>query len=433
MLRVWKPVGGASAFGREEPGSDNIQVELLRYAAAERGIAIQPVEGSFWRMSFAGHTHSFSAAVPDTLSLVARRIAHSKQLTKTVLAGAGISVPRGAVFDSADKPAAWRFAQQLGLPVVIKPIHGSGGRAVTPGVSTEALFNLAWDVASAAQPHVVVEEMILGRDHRLLVVGDRMVLACWRSRAALVGDGVSSLTQLIERRNAMRAANPAFRHKLISLTPVMLHNLALDGVTPDTVIENDRRVLLTLVGNTALGGANLDVTEQVHADFAEIAVKARAALPGVLHIGIDLLVPDISRPAAEQRYAVCEANSAPDLAMHHFPIDGPGRDAAGELLAGLFPGSAPVPPEQWRRVGIGANGCPPWAAGVLWKLAALRAVAGRVQSLGPHGIAAELFGPPLAVDDVVRGFARMFPTAKLTTGVPRAPVTLKLEAVGFRP
>lgn len=429
MGGVWTPVGGARAFGQ---AGANIQVELLRYAAAERGIATEVIEGEFWRASLAGITHTFAGAVPDTLTVVARRAADSKQVTRTLLAEAGLPVPRGQAFDRADRAAGWRYATELGLPVVVKPIRGNGGKGVTPGISTEALFDLAWEAASG-EPQIVVEEMVGGLDYRLLVVGDRMVLASWRRRAALVGDGTSTLAQLVEQRNAARADNPVFSRKPIALSAVMLHNLALKGLGHNSVLTKGLRVILTLTANTALGGANLDVTDRVHPGFAEIAIRARAAIPGTVHVGVDLLAADISRSPAEQDYAICEVNAQPDLAFHHLPIEGPARDAAGALIEGLFPGATPVPPEQWRRASLEASECPPGAAQALWKLAALHAVAGHIRASGAHRLAAELCGPPPAVAHVLAEFARAYPGIALTAANSLRPAVSLLEASGFSP
>lgn len=416
LARTWAPIGGFATF---DHGTDG-QRQVVRYAAAERDIVIDDVAPPklFW-LRHGERRVLFYNYLPDTTTFVAREISNSKQLTKRMLSVAGVPNPEGESFSRGDRARAWAYARKLGLPVVVKSQSGSGGVGVTPGIADEAHFRTAWDDAGRTAT-VVVEKHVAGIDNRILVVGDKAVCATLREPAFVVGDGRATIAGLIEARNLARAENRFVGRKPLKISPMIERNLAILGLTTQSVIEAGRRLRLHEIANVGGGGDSEDVTDRLHPDFAEIAVRAARAIPGIAHAGVDLLAPDISRPAAGQRYAVCEINTRPDIALHHFPFFGPARDAAGAMLDHFFPEAAIVPRERWRAVSLrlAGNGGPPDLRAIaqrlagkatgreqaeeLRRLAALSALTGWVRSGWGGALEAYFCGPPLALERLVR-------------------------------
>src|SRR5690606_12090213 len=122
------------------------------------------------------------------------------------------------------------------------------------------------------------------------------------------------------------------------LTDEMKRNLAKRGFHEDSIIPQGEHIQLLPVANIGTGGDSVDVTDEVHPGFIEIAVKAAHAIPEVFFAGVDILAPDITAAPDEQEYAICEVNTRPDIGMHHFPVRGQRRDAAGALIEAIFPG-----------------------------------------------------------------------------------------------
>jgi cyanophycin synthetase len=162
-------------------------------------------------------------------------------------------------------------------------------------------------------------------------------------------------------------------------------------------------VTLHAVANIGAGGESVDVTALVHPDSEDIAVRAAKTLPGALHAGLDLLAEDVSAPPAGQEWAVCEINSRPGLAMHHFPVSGRPRDAAGALIEHLFPGSRICGPFEYRSVRTVISG---QVTGVgfrqwIWRRAHRRGLTGLVRNLEAGQVEAIFSGAPHAVEDMV--------------------------------
>lgn len=97
-------------------------------AAVARGIPFRRLtRGSLVQLGWGSRQRRIQAAEVDGTSAIAESIAQDKDLTKKLLHAAGVPVPLGRpVTDLED---AWAAAQEIGLPVVVKPQDGNQGRA----------------------------------------------------------------------------------------------------------------------------------------------------------------------------------------------------------------------------------------------------------------------------------------------------------------
>jgi cyanophycin synthetase len=278
-------------------------------------------------------------AVTDRTSSIAEGIAVSKQLTKDVLAAAGVPVPLGRVVSSATE--AWETAQAVGMPVVVKPADGNHGRGVFLNLSCREEIERAFPVASSEgrrEQTVVVEQFVPGVEHRLLVVGDRMVACAKGEHIYVTGDGRRTIAELIDLQinsDPRRGRSAAMPNKTVDLDATVLAQLDQEGVTPESVPVDGRRVLVKQIGTHGL-----DVTASVHPEMAATAVRAARAV-GLDIAGIDLVARDIDRPPREQGAAVCEVNAGPQLMIHAHPSQGPGQPVGEAVVDLLFTTSAP--------------------------------------------------------------------------------------------
>lgn len=304
-------------------------------SAKKRRLNVTRISNALFTISSTYKTHTFFNHAVDLTSHTARLITKSKHITKICLDQAGVCTPAGSTFQKSEIDKAWGYAQHIGMPVVIKPLSGTGGTGVTSNILSRELFEVAWNGASRSQT-IVVEKHIQGDDHRLLVAGSSMIAAAIREPASIVGDGTHKISELIDKKNKIRQENPYYGTKKIRLTPSIKFHLGELGLSADCVLSEGQKILLHPVANIGMGGESIDVTEDVHPEFSKIAIRALKAIPGMFHGGIDLIAPDISKHPDSQTWAVIESNSVPDLAMHHFPTHGTPRDAAGALLDILF-------------------------------------------------------------------------------------------------
>lgn len=265
-----------------------------------------------------------------------RSLADRKQDARILLLDANLRVPDSQVFGPNQRGAARRWAGERAAESVVKPTALARARGVTTEIRTDGEFDVAWDRAigassSRSNRQVLVEEHISGEDIRCFVVGGRMVTATQRRRPRVVGDGASTIVELIAEKNQVRAAHPTLHPYLIPEDPELLDQLAASGMTVNDVPEDGQIVMLRRVSNLSGGGDSVDVTDSIHPDFESIAARAVAAIPGAEYLGVDLIVPDITAPPGTQRHVVTEVEAAPGP-LTDFPIEGEPRDMAGAIL-----------------------------------------------------------------------------------------------------
>ncbi|NBR07101.1 MAG: hypothetical protein EBT92_15235 [Planctomycetes bacterium] len=268
--------------------------------------------------------------------LLAENIAQDKDWTRQLLETVGVPVPQGRVVVSRED--AWVAAQEIGLPVVVKPQFGSQGNGVSINLHSEQQVLDAFDNANAFNCSVVTESFKEGADYRILVIGDRMVAASLREPAQVVGDGVSTIAQLVAvvNKDPRRAESHAGVLSPIPLDPISLAVLASQGFSLESIPGKGAKVLIRKNANLSTGGTAKDVTDLVHPQVATLAISAARQL-GLDISGVDIITSDISKPLAETNGAVVEVNAGPGLRMHLEPSEGQGRPVGKAIVSMLFP------------------------------------------------------------------------------------------------
>jgi cyanophycin synthetase len=268
--------------------------------------------------------------------LLAENIAQDKDWTRQLLETVGVPVPQGRVVVSRED--AWVAAQEIGLPVVVKPQFGSQGNGVSINLHSEQQVLDAFDNANAFNCSVVTESFKEGADYRILVIGGKMIAASLREPAQVVGDGVSTIAQLVAAVNCdpRRAESHAGVLSPIPLDSISLAVLVSQELTPDSIPHQGAKVLIRKNANLSTGGTAKDVTDLVHPQVATLAISAARQL-GLDISGVDIITSDISKPLSETNGAVVEVNAGPGLRMHLEPSEGQGRPVGKAIVSMLFP------------------------------------------------------------------------------------------------
>jgi cyanophycin synthetase len=305
-------------------------------AAKARGIPARRLNtGSLVQLGHGVKQRRILTAETDRTGAVAEAIAQDKQLTRTLLRAVGVPVPEGRPVTSAED--AWEAACEVGPPVVVKPRDGNHGRGVAIGVTTREQVMNAYDEALKEGEGVLVERYAVGADHRLLVVGNRVVAAVRREPPQVVGNGRSTISELVDQlnRDPRRSGDLSAGLRTITFDPVALSVLAEQGYAPESIPPAGSRVLIQRKVNIFTGGTATDVTDEVHREVAARAVEAARAV-GLDVAGIDLMANDIGQPLEEQGGAVVEVNAGPGLQMHLEPTSGNPRPVGEAIVASLF-------------------------------------------------------------------------------------------------
>ncbi len=310
--------------------------QAIARAAQDRKIPhIRLNAGNLVQLGYGAAQRRIWTAETDRTSAIAEGISKDKDLTKQLLATCGIPVPEGQIVESPTQ--AWEAAQDIGVPVCVKPGDGNRARGVSLDLRERADIEAAYAIALDQGSEVIVEKFIQGLEHRLLVVGDRLVAASRGETASVTGDGHSTVRELVnlqinsDPRRGSDGSLPLETVRLRQSSPEVLE-LKRQGLTPESVPEAGRAVLVKRTGNMTT-----DITDIVHPDVAAQAILA-AKVVGLDIAGVDVVTPDITQPLAKAGGVVVEVNAGPSLLMHLNPAEGEPRDVGKAIAGHLFPG-----------------------------------------------------------------------------------------------
>lgn len=320
----------------------------LVQAAEDRGIPwIRLNRQSLVQFGHGRYQQRIQATTTSRTSNIAVELASDKEETNSILRDLGLPVPKQKLVRCAQD--AVRAAERIGFPVVLKPLSGNHGRGVSINLKTPGEVEAAFDKAREHGRNVIVKSFLEGYDHRLLVVNGKLVAAAKRMPGHVVGDGQSTIEQLVDTVNEDPRRGVGHEKVLTRLefdhqAERLLKKLGYDR---NTVPQKDEIVYLRSTANLSTGGTAIDVTDVIHSDNREMAERAIKAI-GLDIGGVDFLTKDITESYREAGGGICEVNAGPGFRMHVAPSEGTPRDVAGPVIDMLFP------PEQPSRIPIAA-------------------------------------------------------------------------------
>ena len=283
------------------------------------------------------------ATLSANSGILAVELACDKESTKTILAEAGVPVPRGTLINYLDELED-AIADVGGFPVVIKPLDGNHGRGITIGVNSKNEAEDAYDLASAASKSrsVIVEKYYPGTDHRLLVINGKLIAVSERVPAHVIGDGSSTIEQLIEKTNLDPHRGEGHDNVLtkISIDRTSLGVLKKQGYEMSSILPTGERAYLRATANLSTGGIAIDRTDDIHPENIWLAERV-AKIIGLDIAGIDIVTSDISQPLRKVNGVIVEVNAAPGFRMHVAPSIGLARNVAAPVIDMLFPNNQP--------------------------------------------------------------------------------------------
>ncbi|MCX6579297.1 MAG: cyanophycin synthetase [Candidatus Aminicenantes bacterium] len=305
--------------------------------AKKRGIPeIRLNNESYVQLGFGIRQRRLQATIIDSTSAIGVEIADDKKRTKELLARMGIPVPEGYAIDTL--PEATDVAERIGYPVTIKPISGNHGRGITTNISTPADLETAFLYAKKFGELLLVEKFLPGADYRILVIDGKFTAAARRDPAFIIGDGTSTIRQLIDKVNL--DPKRGFGHEKtltrIKIDYMMECLLSQKHLTLQSIIPKDEKLYIKTTANLSAGGIAIDVTDEVH-PMTKTMSERISQIIGLNVIGIDLITTDHRIPLSDNNGGIIEVNAAPGLRMHANPSEGQPRNVAGAIVDILFP------------------------------------------------------------------------------------------------
>jgi cyanophycin synthetase len=317
--------------------------EAIVQAAATQDIPwMQLPTRAMIQLGFGRYQQRVQATLSSKTSILAVELASDKEGTKQILRNAGIPVPRGTVIYYLDELEN-AIADVGGFPIVVKPLDGNHGRGITIDIDNYQAAEEAYEAAKDVSKGVIVERFYRGRDHRVLVVDGKVAAVAERVPAHVVGDGKSTIEQLIEITNQDPRRGVGHDNLLtrIEVDRTTWQLLDRKGYTLDTVLPEGEMCYLRATANLSTGGIAIDRTDDIHPDNVWVAQRIAKTI-GLDIAGIDVVTTDISKPLREVDGVIVEVNAAPGLRMHVCPSVGIARNVAEPILSMLFPPGTPA-------------------------------------------------------------------------------------------
>ncbi len=311
-------------------------------AAEERGIPwLRVNQQSLVQFGHGKYQQRIQATVTGKTPHIAVELASDKEETNKILATLGLPVPRQQLVTT--QVDALKAAARLAGPVVLKPYNGNHGRGITINITGDDEIREAFQAAQAHSKSVIVETFQEGDDHRLLVINGELVAATRRTPGHVVGDGRSTIAELVEAVNQDPRRGVGHEKVLTRLELNREATLMMERAGHDeaSVPPEGERVFLRSTANLSTGGTATDVTDVIHPDNRDMAVRAVRAI-GLDVGGVDFITPNIAESYKDIGGAICEVNAAPGFRMHVAPSEGTPRDAAGPVIDMLFPQGTPA-------------------------------------------------------------------------------------------
>lgn len=314
-----------------------LSTRLVVAAALRRGATVDVLDraDNFVRLRHGGRAHLVKQATrtgADTY--IAALAMENKQVTKTLLAEAGVATPAGRLHDSVTSALA-DWPRVAGRATVVKPRSTNFGEgvAILAAEATADEFAQAVRTAFALDAAVLVEEFARGSEFRFLVIGGRTRAVLQRVPANVVGDGRRTIRELVAAKNEHPFRGEGYVKPLerIVLGAVEQEHLAAAGLTAESVPAAGHTVYLRRNSNISTGGDSIDWTDTMPAVYLRHAERAAAALDARI-AGVDMIVSDPADARADAAYSVIELNFNPALHIHDFPAVGQNRRVEDHVL-----------------------------------------------------------------------------------------------------
>ena len=326
---------------------DNMELstQALLFDAIQKGLNIEILDerDQFISLQFGDHLEYVkNGNMTSHDSYISPLIMENKVVTKKVLAKAGFNVPQSIEFTDV-KSAVENFPLFENRAVVIKPKSTNFGLGISifqQGVTDRDDFAKAVEIAFREDKEIMVEDYLLGTEYRFFVLGDQTLAVLLRVPANVIGDGVHTVAELVAAKNdhPLRGDGSRTPLKKIALGDIEQLQLKEQGLTVDSIPAKDQLVQLRANSNISTGGDSIDMTDEMHASYKEIAVGISKAM-GAAVCGVDLIIPDLKQPAEPslRSWGVIEANFNPMMMMHIFPFSGQSRRLTMNVIKMLFP------------------------------------------------------------------------------------------------
>lgn len=322
--------------------SGNVEY-IVKEAAYQLGLKVNQLDSLYWEIKdeVTNKTVLFLYGMSEYTTTLARRISNDKYKTKRILQNWGLNTPEGNLFNIRSKDLAWEsFGRQIiesSNRIVVKPLDGQRAQGVTTDISSYNDFNKAWALCKELGcKNIIVEEQLIGDEYRIIVIQNKVCAVSQRVAAHVIGDGRHTIRELVSLKNINRHKNVFLRKYPIKITKQTIDFLFKRNLNLDYVPFIGEKIKLSEIVNASAGGDIIDRTSDFHPDWITIAVHARRAIANAYHVGLDIIITDITKSPNDQKWAIIEVNTNPGFGIQLFPTEGKSRNIGKIYLESIF-------------------------------------------------------------------------------------------------
>lgn len=256
-------------------------------------------------------------------------ITDDKFTSKEIMQEHGLSVPKAILLekDMEQEDIEALLKPFYNRSLVVKPRNTNYGTGITVFSKPASKKQIFGAVAYAFEfdNNVLIEEYVKGMEYRFLVVNGKCLSVAHRRIASVVGDGKSTIKELIEEKNK----EP---WHFLTGTPVKMDEpvveyLKLQGYNFETILPKNKRVFLRTNSNCSTGGESIDMTDFMPSYFKKIAEKAARAFEAKI-CGVDIIIDDVEK----EEYSIIEINDNPGYSINEWPYEGEGQKIGIAIL-----------------------------------------------------------------------------------------------------
>ncbi len=282
-----------------------------------------------------GREYSFIGSSGELITDDIIEICDDKGKTNEFLSKVGVPIPLGKEFGEDDsEEKILEYARLIKYPLVLKPTDGRAGRGVYAGIKNEHDLKHALKAVrvNLGYKNILVQQYVTGDEVRIYVLDGRVLAASNRRPANILGDGTSTVKELIVKKNVLRKKVPSLYFRPIKIDKEVHDALKSAGYTLESIPKKGERIFLRRISNLSRGGESVDITDKLTLEQRDIAIRAVKAIPGLVQCGVDMIINEKTGSGV-----ILELNTRPGIGNHLFPVEGTATDIPKEIVDYYIP------------------------------------------------------------------------------------------------
>ena len=268
-------------------------------------------------------THLFNKSLLQSTSATTRALSLDKFAFKQLMIGLELEHSNAVTVKPTEQERALACAETIGYPVVLKPVFGSMGKGVFVNLTDAKALLQALQKSKGT---LLLEKHVEGRELRLYVLGGEVIAEIERRAPQIVGDGVTSIRNLVRAYSQNRK-----RQKMPRVTDFQDFEqiLQTQRLNMDSILGQGESLPLTAKIGRSSGGLVHCKSHGFSVRVRDCAKKIAAQVKDLPFFALDIIIN-------HSELCILEINARPQISSMLFPDSGEPVDFPCLYLDYLF-------------------------------------------------------------------------------------------------